>query len=287
MIAIYKKELRSYFTHMMGYTFLAVMVLAVGIWFSLGNARGMSANFHMALAQTTIFFFILIPALTMRIFSEEARQKTDQLLFTSPLSVFQIVLGKFFAAFSLFLVASGITIIMPLMLNHHGELPVSQIVGSYIGFILLAACCIAVGVFISVLTDNQIIAAVITIVTLFFMYMMDTVALLMPTTNLSSLVFVILVVVAVIGLWFAATRNILATVVVAVLAAGVAVGLYLFNNFIYDGIIVRSLLWLSLFDRFSNFTIGRVDTADIVYYVSFCVMFIYFTINVIEKRRWR
>ena len=287
MIAVYKKELRSYFTHMMGYTFLAVMILAVGIWFSLGNARGMSANFHHALSQTTIFFFILIPALTMRIFSEETRQKTDQLLFTSPLSVFQIVLGKFFAAFSLFLVASAITVVMPLMLSRYGAMPVSQIVGSYVGFILLAACCIAVGVFISVLTDNQIIAAVITIVTLFFMYMMDTVALLMPTTNLSSLVFVILVVVAVIGLWFAATRNILATVVVAVLAAGVAIGLYLFNNFIYDGIIVRSLLWLSLFDRFSNFTIGRIDTADIVYYVSFCVMFIYLTINVIEKRRWR
>ena len=287
MIAVYKKELRSYFTHMMGYTFLAVMILSVGIWFSLGNAFSMSANFHHALSQTTIFFFILIPALTMRIFSEETRQKTDQLLFTSPLSVFQIVLGKFFAAFSLFLVASGITIVMPLMLSRYGEMPVSQIVGTYVGFLLLAACCIAVGVFISVLTDNQIIAAVITIVTLFFMYMMDTVALLMPTSNLSSLVFVILVVVAVIGLWFAATRNIIATVIVAVLAIGVALGLYLFNGSVYEGIIVRSLLWLSLFDRFGNFTIGRIDTADIVYYVSFCVMFVYFTINVIEKRRWR
>jgi len=287
MIAIYKKELRSYFTHMMGYVFLAVMLLSVAIWFSLGNALSMSANFHRALDSTTIFFFILIPTLTMRLFSEEARQKTDQLLFTSPLSVFQIVMGKFLASLSLFLIASAITVIMPLMLSRYGELPVSQIVGTYIGFILLGACCIAVGVFISVLADNQIIAAVITIVSLFVMFMMDTVALMMPITNFASLVFVILVVIAVIALWYTATRNILATVVVAVIAIGAAFGLYMFNNLIYDGIIVRSLLWLSLFNRFANFTIGRIDTADLVYYISFSAMFIYFTVNVIEKRRWR
>ena len=287
MTAVYKKEMRSYFTHMMGYVFLAVMVLSVAIWFSLANALSLSANFHHALSSTTIFFFILIPALTMRLFSEEARQKTDQLLFTSPLSVLQIVVGKFFAAFSLFLIACVITVIMPLMLSRYGELPVSQIVGSYIGFVLLGACCIAVGVFISMLTDNQIIAAVITIVALFIMFMMDTVALMMPTTNLASLIFVIMIVVAVIGLWYAATRNIIATVVVALLAIGAAFGIYMVNNLAYDGIIVRSLLWLSLFARFENFSRGIVDTADIVYYISFCAMFIYFTINVIEKRRWR
>ena len=287
MIAVYKKELRAYFTHMMGYVFLAVMLLSVGIWFSFINAHGMSGNFHQSLSQTTIFFFILIPALTMRIFSEEARQKTDQLLFTSPLSVFQIVIGKFLAAFSLFIIATGITVIMPLMLSRYGDLPVSQIVGTYIAFLLLGAGCIAVGVFISVLTDNQIIAAVITIAVLFFMFMMGNVALIMPTTTISSLIFVILVVVAVIALWFFATRNIIATAVVAVLAIAAAVVPYMINNFVYDGIIVRSILWLSLFDRFHNFTRGVLDTADIVYYVSFCIMFLYFTINVIEKRRWR
>jgi len=98
MLAIYKKELRVYFSNMMGYIFLAFMLLVVGIWFALGNVLSLNANFQRVLESTTMFFFILIPVLTMRLFSEEARQKTDQLIFTSPLSVVSIVLGKFFAA---------------------------------------------------------------------------------------------------------------------------------------------------------------------------------------------
>jgi len=287
MIAIYKKEMRAYFTHMMGYIFLAFMLLIIGIWFMMVNVMGSNPNFHIALSNATIFFFILIPTLTMRLFSEETRQKTDQLLFTSPLSVLQIVLGKFFAAFSLFLLATGITVILPLMLNSYGLLPVSQIAGTYVGFILLGMACIAVGVFISVLTDNQIIAAVITVAAIFVMFIMDTVASIMPTTAFASLMFVLLIVVAVIAIWYNATHNIIATLVVAALAIAVASGLYLVNNLIYDGVIVRTLLWLSVFTRFESFTNGIINISDLVYFVSFSALFVYFTVNVIEKRRWR
>jgi len=287
MIAIYKKEMRTYFTHMMGYVFLAVMLLGVGIWFAMANVFGMNTNFHLALSNTTIFFFILIPVLTMRLFSEESRQKTDQLLFTSPLSVFQIVVGKFFAAFSLFLITTASTIIMPILLSRHGDVPVSRVTSAYVGFILLGACCIAIGVFISVLTENQIIAAVISIVALFLLFMLDVVAFMLPTTAFASLVFVILVVASVIGLWFAATRNVIITAVVAVVAIAIAIGLYLMNNMVYDGVIIRVLLWLSIFNRFGNFSDGLLHTADIIYYITFSAVFVYLTINVIEKRRWR
>lgn len=287
MISIYKKEMRAYFTHMMGYIFLAFMLLIIGTWFVMNNVMSRSPNFHHALSNATIFFFILIPTLTMRLFSEEARQKTDQLLFTSPLSVLQIVLGKFFAATSLFILATAISVILPLMLSRFGELPVSQITGSYIGFALLGMACIAVGVFISVLTDNQIIAAVITVAAVFVLFIMDTVAVLVPTTAFASLVFVIGVVAAVIALWFNATRNIIATVVVAVLGIAVAGGLYLHNNLFYDGIIVRALLWFSIFARYESFTHGIINISDIVYFVSFSALFVYLTVNLIEKRRWR
>jgi len=287
MTAIYKKEMRAYFTHMMGYVFLAFMLLVIGIFFVFANVWSGSANFHFVLANTTTFFFILIPTLTMRLFSEEARQKTDQLIFTSPLSVVQIVLGKFFAAVSLFLIAVGISVIMPLLLNVHAELPVSQIVGTYIGFIFIGIACIAVGVFVSVLTENQIIAAVITVGAILVMFVMDNIAMIMPTSTFASLIFVLLLVVLVVGIWYNATRNIVATVLVAAIAITIAGGLYLINNMIYDGIIVRSLLWFSAFVRFGNFTRGVLNLSDIVYYISFSALFVYITINVIEKRRWR
>ncbi|MCL2572088.1 MAG: ABC transporter permease [Defluviitaleaceae bacterium] len=288
MIPIYKKEMRTYFTQMMGYLFLAFMILLIGLFFTIMNLMFRDANFQSVLSNTTMFFLFLVPILTMRLFSEEARHKTDQLLYTSPLSVTQIVLGKFLAAFTLFAIATAITVSFPLMLNIFADsLPVSRIVGAYIGWILVGVSCIAVGVFISVLTDNQIIAAVGTFAALFLMFLMEAFAMSMPTSNFASFIFVGLIILAVAGIWFNSTRNILSSVVLALLGIAVAIGLYLFNSSIFDGIIVRTLLWFSVYARYDSFAAGILSISDVVYYVSFIVLFIYLSINVIEKRRWR
>jgi ABC-2 type transport system permease protein len=289
MTAIYKKELRAYFTQMVGYAFLAFMLLLMGLFFTFVNVFAQTGRFSDTLSTAAILFFILVPILTMRLFSEEARHKTDQLLYTSPLSVVQIVSGKFLAAFSLFLIGLGVTVVFPLILSYFAVegIPVSQTVGSYIGFVLLGACCIAVGMFISVLTDNQIIAAVATFAAIYAMFIMESIAMTMPVSAASSLIFVALVIVAVAGVWFYSTRNWLSSAVLAVLGVAVAVGLYFYNNLIYDAVIVRVLLWFSLYTRFHLFSFGIMNTADLVYYISFAALFIYLTINVIEKKRWR
>lgn len=287
MLPIYKKEMRTYFTQMMGYIFLTFMILLTGIYFALFNVLSQSPNYFNVISGTTILFFILIPALTMRLFSEEARHKTDQLLFTSPLSVGQIVVGKFLAAFTLFLMGNAITLLFPFALSRYGTIPVSQIVGAYIGYILLGACFIAVGLFISVLTDNQIIAAVATFAAVFALFIMDSLAMMMPISTLASLVFVALVIMAVMWIWYNSTKNIVAALVVGVLGILIAVGAYMINNLVFDGIIVRVFLWLSVFIRFDHLANGILNLSDIVYYISFAALFIYLTINVIEKRRWR
>lgn len=287
LFAIYKKEMRTYFTGMMGYVFLAFLLLLMGIWFSMLNVFSRDANFHFVLNNVTIFFFILIPTLTMRLFSEEARQKTDQLLFTSPVTIAGIVIGKFMAAFTLFLLGVVITIILPLLIRSYAELPVSQIVGAYIGFVLLGASCIAVGVFISVLTENQIIAAVGTMAAIFVMFLMDMIAASMPASTFASLMFVIFIIVIFASIWYNSTRNIITTIIVGILSVAIAGGFYLFNDMAFDGLIVRVLLWLSIFSRFDSFFNGILNLSDIIYYLSFSVLFVYLTINVIEKRRWR
>jgi len=288
MIPIYKKELRTYFTQMMGYIFLGFMTILMGLFFTLVNLMSRSANFQSVLSNTTLFFLFLIPILTMRLFSEEARHKTDQLLFTSPLTVAQIVMGKFLAALTIFLFAAGITAIFPLMLSRFAEsMPVSRIIGSYIGWILVGVSCIAVGVFISVLTENQIIAAVGTFAAIFAMFLMEAFAMSMPTTTFASLMFVGIVIVGVAGIWFNSTRNVLSSVIVGIIGIAVAIGLYMFNNLIFDGIIVRTLRWLSVYARYDSFAFGILNLSDIVYYLAFIALFIYLSINVIEKRRWR
>jgi len=288
MIPIYKKEIRTYFTQMMGYIFLGCMTILMGLFFTLISLMNRSAHFQSVLTNTTIFFLFLVPILTMRLFSEEVRHKTDQLLFTSPLTVTQIVMGKFLAALTVFLLATGITALFPLMLSYFAEsMPVSRIVGTYIGWILVGVCCIAVGVFISVLTENQIIAAVGTFGAIFAMFLMEAFAMSMPTSAFASLAFVGIIIVGVAGIWFNSTRNIVSSAIVGVIGIGAAVGLYFYNNLIFDGIIVRTLRWLSIYARFDSFAFGILDISDIVYYVAFIALFIYLSINVIEKRRWR
>ena len=287
MRAIYKKEMRGFFTQMSGYVFLGFLLLLIGIWFSFLNLLSFSANFQNVLSNVTVFFFILVPTLTMRVFSEEAKQKTDQLLFTSPLTVAQIVFGKFFASISLFLIGVIISILLPLMIAGHAELPVSRIVGTYIGFFLLGVSAISVGLFISVLTENQIIAAVGTMGAIFVMFLMDAIALGMPTSTFASLMFVVFIIAITTAIWYNGAKNILVAVCFGAFATVFAVVLYLINNAVYDGIIVRALQWFSVFARFNSFANGIVHSSDVVYYVSFTLLFIYLTINVIEKRRWR
>ena len=287
MLAIYKKEMLGYFTHMMGYVFLAFTLLVIGVGFTFSNVFGLNANFHQSLSGALMFFFILIPVLTMRLFSEEARQKTDQLIFTSPLSIGAIVLGKFFAAFTLFTIATAITMVMPFMLSRFGELPLNHIIGTYVAFLLIGSACIGVGLFISVLTDNQIIAAVITIGAIFALFVIDSVAVIIPATTFASFAFVLLVTILVVAILYNATRKIVPAIIVAVIALGAVAGVYFYNNLLFDGLIFRFLIWLSIFGRFGNFSRGILNTRDIIYYISFTALFVYFTINVIEKRRWR
>ncbi|MCL2703228.1 MAG: ABC transporter permease [Defluviitaleaceae bacterium] len=287
MISIYKKEMLAYFANMIGYIFLFFMLLVMGIYFYMFNVLRRDPNFQGALSNTSILFLILMPALTMRLFSEEARNKTDQLLFTSPLSIIQIVMGKFLAAVTLFFSGIVISMLFPLMISNYGTLPMSQIVGSYIGFALIGICCIAVGMFISVLTDNQIVAAIAAFASLFVMFIMDGIALSMPTSTMASLMFVAAVIAIIALIWYNSTKNIAAAIIIAVLGISAAAGLYVINNLIYDGIIVRALRWFSIYARFTSLALGIFNLSDVIYYLSFSALFIYLTVNIIEKRRWR
>lgn len=289
MTAIYKKEMRAYFTQMVGYAFLAFMLLLVGMFFIFVNIFQNSGRFGDVLNSAGILFFILVPILTMRLFSEEARARTDQLLFTAPLRVGQIVLGKFLAACSLFLVGVGITALFPAAMTRFAvdALPMNQIVGSYVGFVLIGVCAIAVGMFISVLTDSPIVAAVATFAAIYSLFIMESIAMTMPVSTAASLVFVALVIVGVAGVWFYSTRHWGSSVAIGVVGVAVAVGLYGYNELIFDAVIVRTLLWFSLYTRFHVLSAGVLNLADLVYYLSFAALFVYLTMNVIEKRRWR
>jgi len=287
MIPIYKKEMRAYFTQMTGYIVLTSIILLIAIYFTFFNVYPRSPRYFEVLGSATILFFIVIPVLTMRLFAEEARHKTDQLLYTSPLSAAQIVMGKFLAATTLFLLGLATTVTFPAMLSGYGELAVAQIFGAYLGYFLMGMCLIAVGLFISVLTDNQIIAAVATFASLFLMFIMDALSSLAPVETVYSFAFVSAIVVAVAFILYNSTRKAIPAIALCAVGLIMAGALYLIDDLIYYGFIMKFLNWFSVYGRYAFLINGILNVSDIVYYVSFTTLFIYLTVNVIEKRRWR
>lgn len=162
MIAIFKRELKAYFSSMLGYAFLTIFLVLSGIMFFLMNivyANSSMTGFFSSLINWTI---LILPVLTMRLFSEDKKLKTDQMLLTAPISVTSMVVGKYLAAFVVFLIGCGITLIYPFMMSFFSTVPFAETLTCYTGMILLGAVIIAIGAFMSALTESQIVAAVTT-----------------------------------------------------------------------------------------------------------------------------
>ena len=287
MVAIVKKELRTYFTSVAGYGFLAVFLLMVGLQFGSVNIDAKSLEFSRVLYNCTMPFLILIPVLTMRLFAEESRQKTDQLLFTSPLTIAQIVVGKFLAALLLFLIGMSVTTIFPFILSLYGSIPTAETITTYIGYILLGTCFIAVGVFISTLTENQITAAVATFAVLLLFLMMDSLALVMDTKHMASAIFLFAIAAGVSFVLYTSTKSKLITCIFFALCIAAGIIAYVANSQLFDGVIPKVMIWFSLLRRFNNFFAGILNIGDIVYYITFSFAFVFLTIHTIEKRRWK
>ncbi len=163
MFAIYKREMRTYFTTPAGYIFMAIFLCAAGFIFSLTTLQEQSTDVSLYFQILMIAYIVLIPLLTMRSFAEEKRNKTEQLLLTAPVSLWSLVLAKFLAAFTLFLGTVAVSSLFFVTLGMYGDPNWGRILGCTVGMILIGVCFIAIGMFLSSLTDNQFTAAVTTI----------------------------------------------------------------------------------------------------------------------------
>ncbi len=176
MKSIYTKELKQFFRSIIGYVYISIFLLICGYVFSTVNILSLNGDIKAFFANGFLYILFVIPILTMRIFSEEKKMKTDQLLFTTPLSNFDIVFGKFFATMSVFLIGLLITIIYPLILMFFGYTEYMTIVGNYIGIILLASVFISIGLLVSLVTENQIVSAIVTYACIITVYSIDSVS---------------------------------------------------------------------------------------------------------------
>jgi len=286
MSAIYKKELKSYFTNMTGYVFIAFFLLVTGISCALNNFLSRYPNFEYSLNFVSSTFIFLIPILTMRSFAEEKHSRTDQLLYSLPLSVSQVVMGKYLAMLTILAIPTGIMCLYPLILSAFGTVYFFTTYGAILGFFLLGAALIALGMFMSSLTESQIIAAVVSMVIFLLCSLMSGLAGMIPSTALASFFAFTALILAFAGVIYLMTKNSTVAYIVAIVLEAAIFVLYLIKSSLFTGAFNRILNWLSLFDRFSIFTNGIFDLTAIIYYLSVCFIFVFLTVQSVEKRRW-
>ncbi|NLK68248.1 MAG: ABC transporter permease [Clostridiaceae bacterium] len=177
MLAIWRREVQAYFYQPIAYVLIAVFFLISSIYFTLGTVAARVAEMNYLFSSITFILTFVIPILTMRIMSEDRKNGTEVLLITSPADVYQIVIGKFLGSFTVFLVMFALTFIYLIILFVLGGQPeIPRLIGGYIAFLLIGACYVAIGVFASSLTENQIVAAIISFAILLLVNLVDSIA---------------------------------------------------------------------------------------------------------------
>ena len=228
MGAIYRREMNAFFISGVAYVFLSVFYLLSGYFFYagvIGSGRTDTSPLFSSL--------FLIPILTMRLLSEEKKNKTDQGLLTAPVGLWDIVLGKYFAALTLFIIAESVVFIYAGILAYLGDVVWTTLIGNYFAMLFLGAAFIAVGLFISSLTENQMASAVASMLALFVLYLFDSFA-----ANIS-------------------------------------------NKYIS-----KAIISLSFYSRYIEFTQGIFSLPSVVFFLSVAFIFNFFTVRVLDKRRW-
>lgn len=287
MLAIYKRELRSYFQSMIGCVFVAFLVAFTGIYFVAYNLNAGYPYFAYTLSGSLIVFLVGIPLITMKSFSEERKNKTDQLLLTAPVSLSQVVLGKYFAMVSVLAVPNAIFCLFPMIIKMQG---VAYLKVDYISiavFFLLGCVYIAIGMFLSSLTESQIIAFITTFGVLLMLYLWDGILSFLPSSAISGMVGIIILLTFIAVYVQQMTGNWLIGGTIELVGIAACVVTYIVKASLFENILTKVLGNLALANIFTDITSKSiVDVSGIVLYLSIIVIFVFLTVQAIQKRRW-
>ena len=286
MSAVFRHELRSYFHSLTAYVFGAFLLAVIGIGAMFYNLEAAVSNFEFVLSFASIIFVVIVPILTMRTMAEERRQRTDQLLYSLPITTTQVVLGKYLALLVVYLIPLAVISLYPLLFSRFGDVYLPTSYGSLFAFFMMGAALLAVGMFLSSLTDNQGFAAGIGIAAILLNYYSVSLAEYTSSTAMGSLIalYVIALLLGVVIHNLTRNEN-LAYGVTLVLIAALSVA-YFVNSSAFEGLLPDIMTKLSLFRRFNSFVNGAFDLTAIVYYVSVMGFFLFLSVQSMEKRRY-
>ena len=287
MLAIYKRELKSYFHSMTGCVFIAFLVMFTGIYFMAYNLNAGYPYFSYTLSGSLIVFLVGIPLLTMRSFSEERKTKTDQLLLTAPVSLTKVVLGKYFAMVTVLAVPNVIFCLFPLLIKLQGTAYLLVDYSSIAVFFLFGCVYLAIGMFMSSLTESQIIAFISTFGILLLLYLWDGILSFLPSSALSGMIGILLILTLIVVYIYHMTKNWMLAAGIEAVGIAAALIVYFVKSSLYENLLTKLLGRLALADVFMNISSSNiVDVSGLLLYVSILIIFVFLTIQTIQKRRW-
>jgi len=290
MLSIFKREFKSYFTNMTGYLVIGVMFIFCGIFTTAICLVNGYSSFEVVLSQMVTVIMFLVPILTMKSLAEDRRSRTDQLLYSLPISMTQIVLGKYFALVAIFGIScAGMAFVPPILsafVPEESDYSLTSAYAALLGFFLLGASLIAICMFFSGLTESQIIAAVLGLAVSLAFYLMNALAYLLPTTAAGSLACFIVVALLVAALMWFLTKNYLVGAVAGVILLIPTIICFVLMQDKFEGLFPSLIEYLAIFDRYSLMTNGVFDVTAIIYFISMAVFFLFLSVQSMEKRRW-
>ena len=287
MRGIYKRELKSYFYSMIGYVFIAFLVAFVGIYFMAYNLNMGYPYFSYTLSGGLFILLLAIPILTMKSFSEERRSKTDQLLLTAPVTLGQIVWGKYLAMVTVFAIPNLIFCLFPLIIEASGQAYLKVDYWAILAYFLLGSTYIAVGMFLSSLTESQIIAAISTFGVLLVLYLWNGLLDFLPTNAGGNLAGVLLIWSLLVFAVYQMAKNWILAAILEVAGVAASAAVYFLKPDWMEGLLPEIFGKLSLSNGFTSIINDRLlDVSSLFLGVSVIALFVFLTIQTIQRRRW-
>ena len=286
MSAVFRHEVSSHFTNLTGYVLGAFVLLFAGIYSMVYNLKSQVANFEYVMGSMAFIYLIVVPVLTMRVISEERRQKTDQLLYSLPLTTAKIVLGKYFALLVTLLPPLAVICIYPLVLHGYGDLYLPTAYAAIFGFFFLGAALIAIGLFVSSLTESQAVAAGLCFAVMIVNYFISILSAYVSSSAFASLAAFLVLILVADAVYFFMTRSALTAAPAALVPCAALIAVYTFRSEDFEGLFPTLMADISLFERFYTIVDGSLDLTSIFYFVSVGAVFVFLTVQSMEKRRW-
>ena len=286
MGAVYERELKGYLHGMTGIIFISVNLLFSGLMLFLENLKYQDPKMEALIYYQLMILFLTIPILTMRSIAEDRRQKTDQLLYSLPLSLPKIVLAKYFALLTTAVLPTLVSLLYPLILSLYGTVNFGTTYTALLTQALFIALLCAIGMFISSLTESPAIAAILTLTVNAALFLMSFFTTAIPQTELASLIGFAVIIVLVAFLAYYMTKSVIAAYAVGAVGIVAEIILYFVKKDLFAGVINKVIDAMSVFSRVDLGTSGILDLSGIVYFVTAAALFVFLSVQAVEKRRW-